>query len=119
MKTKQAAKTLRLADTTLRFYEKIGLIQPKRGANHYRLFDEKLLLQIKYIAVMKSAGFSLATIKEFMNFYPQPVSAACNQSTQRLLKIQKESIRMNFIFLSPCAPRVFKCKKGSTSPSLV
>lgn len=92
LKTQEASRVLHISDSTLRYYEKYGLIKPKRGVNNYRLFDENLLLQIKYISLMKYAGFSLDHIKLFMKLYHEPMSLACNKSTQNLIRSQRERL---------------------------
>ncbi len=55
----QMSKNLNISKVTLRYYEKIGLIKPKRRANQYRIYNEQGYLDIMYISVLKYADFSL------------------------------------------------------------
>jgi DNA-binding transcriptional MerR regulator len=52
---------------TLRFYEKIGLLDARhvqRGSNNYREYSEEAVEQIQLIKEVQAAGFSLAEFKE-------------------------------------------------------
>ena len=63
------AKRSGFSRDTLRYYEKIGLIQldrKKRGENNYRIYDEEVLDRLRLIKRMKEIGFTLSRIKELM-----------------------------------------------------
>lgn len=60
------SKTYGISKDTLRYYDKIGLVSPKRGENRYRYYREEDLLDLQYIEVMKYAGFSLKEIKKIL-----------------------------------------------------
>ena len=50
---------------TIRFYERLGLLNPEaRTATGYRLYSDVSLRQLKAIRVAKEAGLSLAEIRE-------------------------------------------------------
>jgi DNA-binding transcriptional MerR regulator len=50
---------------TLHFYEEIGLLKPAYyGANGYRYYEEKQLLQLQQILFFKELGFSLKQIQK-------------------------------------------------------
>lgn len=54
---------------TLRYYEKIGLIQldkKQRGDNNYRIYDSNILQKLELIKKLKRAGFTLNEIKDLM-----------------------------------------------------
>lgn len=60
----ETSKILSISRDTLRYYDKIGLICPRRGDNRYRYYAEEDLILLPYIEVMKYAGFSLKEIKQ-------------------------------------------------------
>lgn len=62
----EAARLLNISKDTLRYYDKMGLICPQRGENKYRYFSEYDLSDLRYIEVMKYAGFSLKEIKKVL-----------------------------------------------------
>jgi DNA-binding transcriptional MerR regulator len=60
---RQASIALNIPKDTLRYYDKLHLVSPMRGENGYRLYTEEDITQLKYVYVMKYAGFSLDEIK--------------------------------------------------------
>ena len=53
---------------TLRFYEKIGLLNPnnKRRENNYRNYDDEVVSRLEFIKHGKALGFTLREIKQSM-----------------------------------------------------
>ena len=52
---------------TIRFYEKVGLIEGKRGrsgTNNYKHYDDQMVDRILLVKQAKILGFTLAEIKE-------------------------------------------------------
>lgn len=63
----QLAKQVNISTDTVRMYEKIKLIEkPSRGINHYRQYDQKALLRLKFIKRAKGVGFTLKEISELL-----------------------------------------------------
>ncbi|MBC1436129.1 MerR family transcriptional regulator [Listeria rocourtiae] len=83
MRGHELSKLLGVPVSTLHYYEKKGLIQPKRGENQYREYSAQDTKIMKYILILKEAGFSLAEISEVMHRYlRQPHSADCQAEAQ-------------------------------------
>ena len=62
----EIAKQSGFSKDTLRYYEKIGLIQltdVQRGENNYRVYDDTILLELSNIRKLKKVGFTLTEIK--------------------------------------------------------
>ena len=62
----EIAKQSGFSKDTLRYYEKIGLIQltdVQRGENNYRVYDDTILLELSNIRKLKKVGFALTEIK--------------------------------------------------------
>ena len=52
---------------TIRYYERLGLITPPlRGDNGYRLYDERAVVELSFIAKAQAVGFTLQQIKPSM-----------------------------------------------------
>ena len=52
---------------TIRYYERLGLITPpQRGDNGYRLYDERAVVGLNFIAKAQEVGFTLRQIKPSM-----------------------------------------------------
>lgn len=52
-----------VAPTTLRYYEKLGLIAPSARVGGQRRYDDTVLTRLEVIRLCKSAGFTLAEIQ--------------------------------------------------------
>jgi MerR family mercuric resistance operon transcriptional regulator len=59
----QLAKRAALPSSTLRYYERVGLLRPRtRTSRNYRLYDDEALDQLRFIRAAQSLGFSLEDI---------------------------------------------------------
>jgi len=82
---KQVVQRTGISADTLRYYDKAGILSPKRRENGYRYYDETDIILLKNIAVMKYARFSLAEIKRMGELFRQEPSEACNAMGKRVL----------------------------------
>jgi len=65
----EIAKECGINIETLRYYEKIKVIDPpKRSAVGYRLYCKEYVVKIRFIQNAKKLGFTLNEISEFMKF---------------------------------------------------
>ena len=67
---------------TLRYYEKEGIISPKRHENGYRFYDESDITVLKYIVVMKYARFSLSEIKSMTELFGRAPDTDCTECNE-------------------------------------
>jgi MerR family transcriptional regulator, redox-sensitive transcriptional activator SoxR len=63
----EIARRAGVASSTVRYYERIGLLPEPVREHRQRRYDESVLGKLGFIGVAKSAGFSLDEIKELMN----------------------------------------------------
>ena len=72
---KEFAEFTGLHESTLRYYDKIGLLSPElRGENRYRYYSPMQTITIDFIKVLIKVGVPLSTIKEMnKNRTPQSV----------------------------------------------
>ncbi len=64
----QLAKKANVNLTTIRYYERCGLIaKPKRSSSGYRLYSDDFIVHIRFIAKAKRLGFTLEEIAELFN----------------------------------------------------
>ena len=82
---KQATEATGLSADTLRYYEKEGLVTPKRHENGYRYYDEHDMAMLKNIVVMKYAHFTLAEMKSMEELYTLETSPECNMIIKDIL----------------------------------
>lgn len=67
MKTKQLEEMLGITKESLRYYEKEGIIKPKRDENNYRNYSENDIDILKLILLLRSMEISIDEIKLIMN----------------------------------------------------
>lgn len=65
---KQVSELIKMPKDTLRYYDKIGLICPKRSDNRYRYYTDQDIKDLQYAEVMKFGGFTLAEIKQVFQY---------------------------------------------------
>jgi len=63
LKIKEAASRLNTTPRTIRFYEEKGLIQPEKGENDYRYYNEADLWKLQTILALREVGMSTSKIK--------------------------------------------------------
>jgi len=63
MKIGDLADATGLSRDTLRFYEKRGLLAPRRGDNGYRDYPPEAVQWMRYVRTAQSLGFTLAEIE--------------------------------------------------------
>ena len=64
MKTNELEKEIGLSKYTIRYYEKEGLIQPKREENGYRDYDDETVQKLKIIKFLRNLQISVDDIKD-------------------------------------------------------
>ncbi|MFD6209893.1 MULTISPECIES: MerR family DNA-binding transcriptional regulator [unclassified Peribacillus] len=62
----ELAKEFELTTRTLRYYEELGMLRPKRTESGNRVYGKKEYAQLKIIMRGKKYGFSLVEIKEIV-----------------------------------------------------
>ena len=82
---RQTTEITGLSSDTLRYYEKEGMVSPKRHENGYRYYDEQDIVILKNIVVMKYARFTIAEMKSMEELYIQNPNADCNEISTRIL----------------------------------
>lgn len=87
---KQISSITGIPADCLRYYDKIGILSPKREDNGYRSYEQKDLEKIKYIEVMKYAQFSLAEISQVLERFEEEPNDECNKASKELLSKKVE-----------------------------
>ena len=77
---------------SLRYYEKIGLIHPKRGPNGYRLYRLTELYRITIIRDLLSLGFNTAQIKDYLDTLRLDNTLTMLEDEQRLVEQRRQEL---------------------------
>lgn len=99
MKIKDFASKYQIQPDTIRYYEKVSLLNPVRRENNYRDFDEECEKQIQLIIVLKQLGFTIKEIQQLLILREDPsLSTECKDTAVLLLnqKIMKLEERIRF-----------------------
>ncbi|NLY60268.1 MAG: MerR family transcriptional regulator [Clostridiales bacterium] len=67
MTIKEVEKILGIPRATVRFYEKEGLIEPKREKNGYRDYSQTDVIRLKKIIILRKIGLSVNDILDIFN----------------------------------------------------
>src|SRR5918911_464196 len=66
----QLARAAGVPTTTLRYYERAGLVQPTmRAENQYRLYAAQTLQVIRFIRAAQAAGFTLDDVRTLLTLW--------------------------------------------------
>ena len=63
----QLAKAADIPTTTLRYYERIGLVEPEdRSHGNYRLYGDQSFKKLKFIRAAQAIGFTLEDVRSLL-----------------------------------------------------
>ena len=63
------AKTTGLPAKTIRYYEEIGLVRPRREANGYRVFRDADMHKLAFLGRARALGFSIEDCRTLLALY--------------------------------------------------
>ena len=63
---------------TIRYYEEIGLIKPKRSTNGYRIFRENDVHKLTFLGRARSLGFSIEDCRALLHLYADDTRASAD-----------------------------------------
>ena len=96
---REAGKKTGLSEHTLRYYEKLNLINVERNpSSNKREYTDKTIEQIEYIKALKSIGFKLQEIEMYYNLKLGGDSTILKR--RELLSLQVEKIEDQIKILS-------------------
>lgn len=94
----KAAKLAGVSVDTIRFYQKLGLIEiARRSAGRYRLFDGEQIRDLTFVRHAQKLGFSLNEVKELLALRQK--HHACSE-VQSMLNHKLEAVREKINSLS-------------------
>ena len=64
----QLAKAADIPTTTVRYYERVGLVEPEdRSHGNYRLYSDESLARLKFIRAAQGTGFTLDDVRALLS----------------------------------------------------
>ena len=89
MKIKEIEKLTGLSRANIRFYEKEGLLSPRRTENRYRDYDEEDLRRLRTILVLRKLDLPLEDVRRVLVGELSPSEAARQQSLRLQTQLQE------------------------------
>lgn len=83
-KTGELSKIYNLGRDSLKYYEKLGLLNPGRDTNSYRMYTIKDICNLNLIKELRSLDFSMQRIKEYLE----------NRNVRTTKKMLQEEIKL-------------------------
>ncbi len=71
MRSSEAAERLGVTPSTIKYYEELGLLSPRRSSSNYREYVDDDLERVERIRHLRQLGFSLSAIREFLKYRRQ------------------------------------------------
>lgn len=65
-KTGELSKIYKLGRDSIKYYEKLGLLNPTRDTNSYRMYTIKDICNLNLIRELRTLDFSMQRIKEYI-----------------------------------------------------
>ncbi|TWT44501.1 Mercuric resistance operon regulatory protein [Phycisphaerae bacterium RAS1] len=88
-----AARSADVAASTLRYYERLGLLVPEaRAANGYRQYTAVQIERLRFIRAAQTAGFTLEDIRRLLGL-SQAGQHECRSAVQGLIAARLTEVR--------------------------
>ena len=114
-KISQLAKLVEVPVSTVRYYERVGLLEPaSRSARNYRLYSDESLHRLKFIRAAQAIGFRLQDIRNLL--LESEMENPCCLEVQELISARLKDINEQLINLR-CVKKMLtanlkKCEKN-------
>jgi len=89
---KEMSEATGIPADTLRYYDKLGIVSPKRQDNGYRTYNETDFIYLQYVTVMKYANFSLGEIRLIIRSMSMKHTPECNRMNRDLVLGKREEL---------------------------
>lgn len=93
MNIKSVSTATGLPAKTIRYYEDVGLITPRRAANGYRIFCDSDVHKLTFLARARSLGFPVESCRSLLALYSDQARASADVkaiATQHLHEIDQK-----------------------------
>lgn len=93
-KISEISKLYNIGVDSLRYYERLGILTPRRDTNGYRLYDLGDLYKLNIIRDLRAIDFSMAQIKEYLDHQSIHNTLALLHEEQLFLQKKLQEIHM-------------------------
>ena len=105
MKIAEVSKRYGISADTLRYYERIGILQGiPRNASGIRDYNEANCKTVEFVKCMRDAGMSIEALTEYMDLFYR--GAETMERRKAILQSQREDIRRRIVELEDALGRL-------------
>lgn len=115
MRIGEVAERLGMPASTIRYYERAGLLARPRRVSGRRAFDADAVVTLRFIKLAQSAGFTIAEMKALLRNYDQNADPSSMWHALALAKREQVTARINEL---RHMEQVLDALLGCTCPSL-
>ena len=90
---KEISQLFGIGPDSLRYYEEIGILSPRRGPNGYRLYGMSDIYRLNVIKDLRQIGFSMQLIKEYLENKTLANTIELLREEKRILGCEIEDLR--------------------------
>ena len=91
----EVSRAIGLPAKTIRYYEDIGLVQPARGANGYRDFNEQDAHKLAFLGRSRSLGFSIDDCRTLLSLYEARGRASADVKAVAAEHLQRITLKID------------------------
>ena len=90
----EISKMYHIGTDSLRYYEKIGILSPKRGENQYRLYRTEDIWRLNVIRELRELGFSMEQIGVYLKDHTVSTTRMLLEEELRMIQEKQEKLRL-------------------------
>ena len=90
----EISKLYGIGTDSLRYYEEIGALEPKRGKNNYRLYRLKDICRLKTIRDLLQLGFSMKQVRAYLDDMNLENTLCMLEDEKKTIREQQEQLRL-------------------------
>ena len=94
-KINEISKLYRIGKDSLRYYERIGILNPKRDINGYRMYGFSDISRLNVINELKNLGFEIRRIKELLS--ERSVKSTMNMLDMEIKEIDRKILELEVL----------------------
>ncbi len=90
----EISKMYHIGTDSLRYYEKLGILKPRRGENQYRLYRTEDIWRLNVIRELRELGFSMEQIGGYLKDHTVNTAKELLKDELRMIEAKQEKLRV-------------------------
>ena len=89
----EISRMYHIGTDSLRYYERLGILKPKRGENQYRLYRTEDIWRLNVIRELRELGFSMEQIGVYLKEHTVDTAKMLLEAELRMIREKQEKLR--------------------------